>query len=93
MPLAPAVSKDLRYVLMRGTLMRLSDSTSIILDTMIKGLPPRTEVCGFVLGSFSESVSEILFQLSCDDGHIYAVNSIGTFSLLNYEFTVQLTRL
>ncbi len=88
MPRSPVVSKDLRYVLMGGTLQRLSDSIYIVLDTMIKELPARTEVCGFVLGSFNESVSEILLQLSCDDGHMYVVNSIGVFNLLSNKLTI-----
>jgi hypothetical protein len=88
MPLNPEISPDGAYIMIGGTMQRLADSTYIILDTMIKTYPPKTRVCGFVFQTFNPSAHEVLFQLSCDDGHFYVTNAIGTYDYDSHKFTI-----
>jgi hypothetical protein len=82
MPLPPVMSPDQKYIIDGGTMMRLKDSVYIVLDTILKEIPPKTAGCGYLLGSFNPNAPEFVFTRSCDDGHNYVVRSIGIF---NYE--------
>jgi hypothetical protein len=81
-------NRDFTYAIVRGTLIRFADSSLIVLGTMVKERPPGTNVCGFLRSSFNPKHPEVLFQLSCDDGHFYVVSSIGVFNYSTNEFSL-----
>jgi hypothetical protein len=77
---SPSINPDRSYIIMGGTMLRLVDSTYIILDTMIKEQPVNTTQCGFTFSTLNPSYNEVLFQLTCDDEISYEINRIGTFN-------------
>jgi hypothetical protein len=71
-----------------GNIVRLADDHLIMLDTIIKEFPEGTYGCGFGNGTFHPNAHEVLFDLSCDDGHAYVVDRIGVFDYTTYDFTI-----
>lgn len=85
--LPPELSWDAKYIIYRGTLLRLGDSAIVIIDTMFRSRPANTVVCGIIFGAFSSAIPEFLFQRSCDDGETYNVLSVWTYNLNSRELT------
>jgi len=83
-----AVSPDRSYVMNGGTMIRTVDSTCIVLDTIPVKVPEGATACGFDRVSFNPKSSEVLFELTCDDGHKVIADRIGTFDYVTSEFTL-----
>ncbi len=83
-----SISPDQTHIIIRGTLIRLSDDYTIILDTMIHEFPEGTKLCGMGAGSFNPTGTEITFYISCDDGHSLVVDRMGLFDYSTNEFTI-----
>jgi hypothetical protein len=85
----PLISTDRFYIMTGNILIRVVDSTIILLDTLLKSNYPQVaEGCGFLFGSFNPQESEILFQIGCENDNIYADNRIGTFNYINGDFAL-----
>ena len=87
-PDRPIQSPDGKYIIIGDILERLSDSSYIVLDTMVKNLPKFIIGCGFPFASFHPTLTEILFQLSCDIGDTAVIRQIGTFDYDTFRFQI-----
>jgi len=87
-----AVNSDLSWVSNGGTLIRIADSTCIVMDTIPMQLPDNVVSCGILFTSFNPKASEILFNQSCDgeypSGEELVVDRIGTFNYTTNEFII-----
>ncbi|MCX6827813.1 MAG: hypothetical protein NT002_00800 [candidate division Zixibacteria bacterium] len=86
--LAPAINTKKTHVMTNDLIIRLADSMTIALDTIIKEKPPKTLVCGLLFESFNPVEAEVLFEVSCDDGESYIVNRSGTYNYNSGSVTI-----
>jgi hypothetical protein len=82
------VRPDVSYVFIRNRLIRVADSTEINLYDFAGPRPSGTMACGFMWVSFNPKTTEILFNLTCDDGHKVLSDRIGTFDYINKDLTI-----
>jgi len=82
------ISEGRAFAVNGGHLLRLVDSTSIVLDTFPYPRPGGTGVCGFLFVSFNPARPELLFQLSCDIDEATSINRVGVFDCIGYGFTM-----
>ncbi len=83
-----AFSSDQAYAANGGVIMRLVDSTCIVLDTMSYSLPSDAQACGFAYVSFNPTRPEVLFNFSCDGGHAIVQDRIGVFDCESMELEI-----
>jgi hypothetical protein len=84
------MSPDGSHVMHWGTMLRLADSTFIILDTIPFELPPHAAYCAFLFAFFNPKSTEVLFHLTCDDvtGEQVVANRIGVFDYESYNLHI-----
>jgi hypothetical protein len=84
------LSSDTTHIMFGGTIVRLADDKTSSLDNFVQRLtrPEGTRVCGFVDESFNPVFPEVVFSLTCDDGHDYIVNRIGVFDYITGTLTI-----
>lgn len=82
------LSSDRAYLFIDGIIIRLADSTRILLDTIVRDAPPQSEGCGIIYPTFSPASSEILFQIGCDNDHSWLDNSIAIFNYASGKLTM-----
>jgi hypothetical protein len=93
MPLPPKMSSDRKYILMGGTMQRLVDSVYIVIDTIINNIDPITRLnvsrvfCGVIYESFNPNSPEVVFQVTCDDGHYILGEKLATYNYETYTYT------
>jgi hypothetical protein len=89
MPMPPIMSPSGQYIVDGGTVLRLQDSTYLVLDTIVKWGVPNGVHCGInYFASFNASEDELLFQLSCDDGHSIYAERAGIFKMESHEVII-----
>lgn len=88
MPFPPTLSPDRSYYAQGGTILRVIDSTYIVMDTIVKQFPPNTGATDFMYVSFNPIESEVLFNLVFHDADNYEVHRVGTFDYVTNEFTI-----
>ncbi|MEW6052138.1 MAG: hypothetical protein AB1644_13880 [Candidatus Zixiibacteriota bacterium] len=84
------LSPDRSHIMFGGTIVRLADDRLIVLDTLsqLKPFPPGTQGCGFGSESFSPVGPEVIFRLTCDNGHDYALDRLGIFNYLTFQLSL-----
>jgi hypothetical protein len=87
-PLPPEISQDKKYYIHGGTICRLIDSSYIVLDTIIKDLPPKTTGCNIIYSQFNPVRAEVLFTIIYSDMDEYEVMAVGTYDLGTGELTI-----
>jgi len=84
-----AISSDRAYAMNGGVIMRVADSTCIVLDTIPLGeIREGALICGFSYVSFNPKFSEVLFELTGDDGEKVLFAKIGVFDYVGSEFSI-----
>ena len=83
-----AINSDRTYAMNGGTMIRIADSTCIVLDTLPIQVPVEGSICGFGYVSFNPQSSEVLFELTCDKGDMTVADRIGTFNYITSELVV-----
>lgn len=83
-----AISTDFSFAMDGGQLFNLRDSSIIVLDTLIGTPPPSTYACGIIWFSFNPVANEVVFTITCDDGHNYIVDRIATFDCETLELSI-----
>ena len=63
--LPPVWDPEMNYAMVGGTILRIADSTFIVLDTMLGPPPQGTLRCGIELPSLNPRFREALFNLVC----------------------------
>ena len=86
--LYPVANFECTYAMDKGHLIRLRDTTIILVDTLIGPLPPNTDGCAILWSSFNPVAPEILFTISCSKGENYPVNRIATLDYNTFQLTV-----
>jgi len=61
----PSWDPELKYAIVGGTLLRLADTTFIVIDTMIGAPPEGFAQCGVELPRFNPKYPELVFNLVC----------------------------
>jgi hypothetical protein len=84
------LNSDQSHYLVGGTIVRLSDSRAIVLDTVIRTIPEKAISCGFVATTFGPTEPVVLFQFTCDykEGDDVYSDQIGVFNYETHELTI-----
>lgn len=89
--LLPAqLSPDQKYWIKGGTMQSIADGTCIVLDTMIGPRPNNAPVCGINYELFNPafpSIGEVIFSLTCDDGHRELSREVRIYDVASNRFT------
>ena len=86
----PIINHDGTHVMTQGTIIRLIDSSIIVMDTISFTRPQDALFCSFLFTYFNPKYSEILFHLTCDSKETQKVlcNKIGVFNYITSDFTI-----
>ena len=91
-PFQPVHNTDLTWVMVGGTMMRLSDSSFVVLDTLPWVMPDSARFHEIADPSFNPHFPEVLFNHYCcderDDRVIFELDALATFNYVTGEWTV-----